>query len=176
MNKTAFGLAAVVAAALLGTPAMAADVPAPVYKAKPVDPWNPWMIRVRGTWVAPNGGGHVDQVPGSSFDISTTVIPELDITYFFTPNWAVEEILGVTRHHVTGDGTLAGADIAKATLLPPTLTLQYHWTDFGAFKPYVGAGVNYTFFFDQDARGGAASPRSTLRIHSAGRYKPVSII
>ncbi len=34
-------------------------------------------------------------------------------------------------------------------LLPPTLTLQYHFTDFGAFKPYVGAGVNYTVFFSQ---------------------------
>ena len=34
-------------------------------------------------------------------------------------------------------------------MLPPTLMLQYHFTDFGAFKPYVGAGVNYTFFFNQ---------------------------
>ena len=31
------------------------------------------------------------------------------------------------------------------------MTLQYHFTDFGAFKPYVGAGVNYTVFFGQTA-------------------------
>jgi outer membrane protein len=30
--------------------------------------------------------------------------------------------------------------------LPPTLLAQYHFTNFGAFKPYVGAGINYTRF------------------------------
>jgi OmpW family len=37
---------------------------------------------------------------------------------------------------------LSGLPIGKSWLLPPTLTLQYHFTDFGAFKPYIGAGVN----------------------------------
>ena len=55
---------------------------------------------------------------------------------------------------ITGTGTLDGLNIGKAWLLPPTLTLQYHFTEFGAFKPYVGAGVNYTFFFSQSAAGG----------------------
>ncbi len=150
-EKVSLGFAAALAATVFGSAVQAADVPAPVYKAKPVDAWNPWMIRVRALVVSPDAGGHVNGIPGSTFDINTTVVPELDITYFFTPNWAVEEILGVTRHQVTGAGSIAGlGSIAKATLLPPTLTLQYHWTDFGAFKPYVGAGVNYTFFFDQN--------------------------
>ena len=35
-------------------------------------------------------------------------------------------------------------------VLPPTLTLQYHFTDLGAFKPYVGAGINYTYFYETD--------------------------
>ncbi|BCG97309.1 hypothetical protein MesoLj131a_61730 [Mesorhizobium sp. 131-2-1] len=35
--------------------------------------------------------------------------------------------------------------------MPATLTLQYHFTDFGAFQPYVGAGVNYTFFYHHQA-------------------------
>ena len=35
-------------------------------------------------------------------------------------------------------------------MVPPTLTLQYHFTQFGAWKPYVGAGVNYTYFYDRD--------------------------
>lgn len=37
--------------------------------------------------------------------------------------------------------------VGKVWLLPPTLTFQYHFTDFGAFKPYVGAGVNYTILY-----------------------------
>jgi len=52
-----------------------------------------------------------------------TVVPELDITYFFTKNWAAELILGVTKHHVTGTDSIAGVDVGKAWLLPPTLTL-----------------------------------------------------
>ena len=40
------------------------------------------------------------------------------------------------------------------TTLPPTLTLQYHFTDFGAFKPYIGAGVNYSLFYNQSEKPG----------------------
>ena len=77
---------------------------------------------------------------------TNSFVPEFDISYFFTQNIAAELILGVTPHHVYGTGAAAtdGLDVGKAWLLPPTLTLQYHFTDFGAFKPYIGAGVNYT--------------------------------
>ena len=127
--------------------------PAPVFKAPaPVEEFNPWMIRVRVLGVIPEDGGTVNGVPGSDLDYSDAVVPELDITYFFTKNWAAELILGVTPHDIDGAGSLAGlGKIGEVWLLPPTLTLQYHFTEFGAFKPYVGAGVNYTFFFDQKA-------------------------
>ncbi len=82
--------------------------------------------------------------------LTDTVIPELDITYFFTPNIAAELILGVTPHTAKGAGTLRGlGNLGSVWLLPPTLTLQYHFTEFGAFKPYVGVGVNYTVFFGE---------------------------
>ncbi|RJF77124.1 OmpW/AlkL family protein [Rhodopseudomonas palustris] len=145
------------AAALNGLPAsaVAADLAArPIYKAPVVDEWNPWMIRLRALGVVTRDSGYVDQVPGSSLKTTDTLVPELDITYFFTRNIAAELILGVTKHSVSGADALAGIDVGKAWLLPPTLTLQYHFTDFGAFKPYVGAGVNYTFFFSQKAAGG----------------------
>lgn len=147
-------LASATALAGAALPAHAADLPAaPVYKAPVYEPWNPWMIRLRALGVITENSGHVNQVPGSGLSTSDTVVPELDISYFFTRNIAAELILGVTKHHVTGTGVPAtnGLDVGKAWLLPPTLTLQYHFTDFGAFKPYVGAGVNYTFFFSQSA-------------------------
>jgi outer membrane protein len=144
------------ATVVFAAPALAADMTArPVYKAPaPVlDPFNPWMVRVRALGVLPRDSGYVNQVPGSGLATSDSVVPELDITYFFTQNIAAELVLGVTRHHVTGTGVPAtnGLDVGKAWLLPPTLTFQYHFTNFGAFKPYVGAGVNYTWFFDQSA-------------------------
>lgn len=139
----------------------AADLaPAPVYyKSPPIEPFNPWMIRLRVLGVLPDTAGSSVNVagapplssPSSGLSISDQAIPELDITYFFTRNIAAELILGVTTHHISGTGTLNGLDIGKAWLLPPTLTLQYHFTDFGPFKPYIGAGFNYTVFFNQSA-------------------------
>ncbi len=71
------------------------------------------------------------------------VIPELDISYYFTPNFAAELILTYPqKHDVRSDGTKIGT----LKHLPPTLLAQYHFTNFGAFKPYVGAGINYSTF------------------------------
>ncbi len=139
---------------LVSANADAADLATrPIYKAPVVAESSPWMIRLRALGVIARDSGYVDQVPGSALKTSDAVVPELDITYFFTQNIAAELILGVTRHTVAFSSA-PGVDVGKAWLLPPTLTLQYHFTDFGAFKPYVGAGVNYTFFFSQSAAGG----------------------
>jgi outer membrane protein len=142
-----------------GAAAADLETKAPVYKAAPVEAWSPWQIRVRALGVIPDAHGSTVNVtgapalssPNSGLSINNQVVPELDISYYFTPNIAAELILGVTKHHVTATGALAGLDVGKAWLLPPTLTLQYHFTNFGAFQPYVGVGVNYTWFFSQSA-------------------------
>ena len=118
------------------------------------DETGPWMFRLRGLAVIPDASADITQIPGASVDISNSAVPELDISYFVTENISAELILAVTQHTITGTGAIAGVDVGRAWLLPPTLLAQYHFTDFGAFKPYVGAGVNYTVFFDQDAAGG----------------------
>ncbi|WP_352852407.1 OmpW family protein [Mesorhizobium sp. M0895] len=113
---------------------------------------SPWQIRLRGLGVITEDSGYVNAVSGSGLSYSDTVIPELDISYFFTDNIAAELILGTTYANIGGQATIGGlGNIGKVWLLPPTLTLQYHFTDFGPFKPYVGAGVNYTIFYNQDA-------------------------
>lgn len=121
---------------------------------------SPWMIRARVLGVLPDESADLSvggaALPGT-VDISDQYVPELDISYFFNPNVSVELILGVTPHdvdavNVTVPGVLADATVplGDVTLLPPTLTVQYHFTQFGNFKPYVGAGVNLTIFFDED--------------------------
>lgn len=172
VTATVFG-----AVAMASVPAQAADVaaPKPVYKAPVLEPFNPWMIRLRALGVVTRNSGVVDQVAGSGLSTTDTVVPELDITYFFTKNIAAELILGVTKHHVTGTGAAAtnGLDVGKAWLLPPTLTLQYHFTELGAFKPYVGAGVNYTVFFSQTA-GNVANAAGVIvtRSHLHNTWSP----
>lgn len=105
-----------------------------------------FMIRARALGVVPDEDGRVSN--GDSVGIDYSVVPELDFTYFFTPNIAAELIAAVTPHDVK---TSSGIDAGSSWLLPPTLTLQYHFTQMDGFKPYVGAGVNYTRFFNDDA-------------------------
>ncbi|MBV9234488.1 MAG: OmpW family protein, partial [Xanthobacteraceae bacterium] len=154
MNSVKLTLMSFVAATTLQavvSSASAADMNAMVYKAPPaaaVDPWSPWQLRLRALAVLPDAGGSTINVvgapalssPNSGIKIDNSVVPELDISYFLNPNWSVEVVLGVTPHKITGTGTLANLNIGKTWLLPPTATLQYHFTNFGAFQPYVGAG------------------------------------
>lgn len=147
-----FGLAGGMIAALVAGQVRAADVPAAsVYsEAQAPAALSPWQIRIRALGIITNDEGKVDAIGGSDLSYTDTVIPELDITYYFTDNIAAELILGTTYANIYGEGTIDGLDkIGKTWLLPPTLTLQYHFTNFGAFKPYIGAGVNYTIFYNQ---------------------------
>lgn len=142
---------AISAAVVIGAcaaPAFAADLPskkAPAVAAPvAIDAFDPFVIRVRGVGVIPNGTGKVDQL-GLGVKASKSFIPELDLSYFFIKNIAVEAICCVSPHDVSVN-TLG--KVAHTWLFPPTVMAQYHFTNFGAFKPYVGVGVNYTHFFD----------------------------
>ncbi|MBK5911893.1 hypothetical protein CCR85_10375 [Rhodothalassium salexigens] len=115
------------------------------------------VIRARGIVVEPDEGADIDPI-GGSVDIETAVMPELDFSYFFTDRLAVELIAAVTPHDVTATGTALGdVPLGELLLLPPTLTAQYHLPVTERFKPYVGAGINVTFFIDEDAAGGAVT-------------------
>jgi len=70
-------------------------------------------------------------------------VPEVDVSYFFTKNLAAELVLTYPQ---SIDIKVAGTKQGTIKALPPSLLLHYHFTDLGAFTPYVGAGVNYTFF------------------------------
>jgi len=111
-------------------------------QAQSTDSDNPWMIRVRAVdllWDnAQSGVAHTDNI-----NAKNQVIPEFDVSYFFTKNIATELVLSYPQQvNLTAGGSQAG----KISALPPSLLLQYHFTDLGAFVPYVGAGINYTIF------------------------------
>jgi outer membrane protein len=99
----------------------------------------PWMVRAR---VVHLDSANKDSTP-LDLSINNKAIPEVDVTYFFTPNLAAELILTVPQKHTL---SAAGAAIGSLKHLPPALLLQYHFTNTSGIKPYVGAGVNYTRF------------------------------
>ncbi len=109
-----------------------------------------FQIRVRGIGVLPDSGGSTT-INGSP-EADNAVVPELDITYFFTENIAAELILATSPHDLKLKGSDAGdLDLGDTMILPPTLTLQYHFTPNNQFSPYVGAGINYTLPYAEDA-------------------------
>ncbi|WP_159879804.1 OmpW/AlkL family protein [Aquitalea denitrificans] len=83
-------------------------------------------------------------------DANDDTVPELDFTYMITNNIGAELILGTSRHSVTAhSSTLGDVSLGKVSALPPTVTLQYHFSpDSTVFRPYVGAGINYTRFYN----------------------------
>jgi outer membrane protein len=110
----------------------------------------PWMVRVHALYLdSANKDG-----TGNDLSVNNKTFPEVDVSYFFTPNIAAELVLTYPQKHTVKSGD---TEIGTLKHLPPTLSLQYHFTDLGAFKPYVGAGLNYTHFSSVDILGGAAT-------------------
>lgn len=102
-----------------------------------------FQFKVGVSGVLPDESG--DPIPA---EISDEWVPSLQIEYFFNDNISAELLCCVATHDVTAaDGAV---DLGTVTHFPPTVTLKYRWTEMGAFQPYVGAGVNYTAFIDDD--------------------------
>ena len=112
---------------------------------------SPWLVRVRVLGVFPDDSSDAISVIGGEAEVDDSVTADLDISYFLTDNIAAELTLAVTKHDVEADNTAVGdIDLGDVWLLPPALTLQYHFIPDARFRPYVGAVVNYTVFFGED--------------------------
>lgn len=105
-----------------------------------------WLGRVRAIHISPDASSSA-----LNLDVASRSTAELDFSYFVTNNLALELILATRSHEVTA----SGAHLGSVALLPPTLTLQYHFMPQETFRPYVGAGINYTRFYDIDLGSGA---------------------
>jgi len=109
------------------------------------DPHN-WQLRLRAIDVSPQESSS-GTIPGEA-TADSAIMPELDISYFFNDNISLELILATTKHDIGWQP--GGLDLGDAWVLPPTLTAQYHFMADNQFSPYVGAGINYTLFYNVD--------------------------
>ena len=116
------------------------------------------MVRARVVGVIPDEKGDITTAAGADTTLdgrlNNDVIPEVDFSYFLTDNIALELIAGTSRHKVSAVGAGANIAVGEISVLPPTLTLQYHFLPKEKFSPYVGAGLNYTFFYAADDAAG----------------------
>lgn len=106
-----------------------------------------FQVRLRAVGVLPDPSASitVSGAPiGGKTSISDSAVPEADVTYFITDHIGVEAIAAVTKHTVSNS---VACRVGSVSLLPPTVTVQYHFDPTGPIRPYVGAGVNYTMFY-----------------------------
>ncbi|KQA97481.1 outer membrane protein OmpW [Vibrio metoecus] len=135
MKKTLCGLS--VLAALMSTHVMAhqeGDV----------------IVRVGVASVVPNDSS--DKILGSQSELAVNSNTQLGLTlgYMFTDNISFEVLAATPFSHKISTNLLGLGDIAETKHLPPTFMVQYYFGESGStFRPYVGAGLNYTTFFDE---------------------------
>lgn len=116
---------------------------------------SPWLVRARAVGLDMSNKDST----GLGLSVNNKTIPEIDISYFINKNVAVELILTVPQKQ-TVNSTALGIDIGTFKHLPPVITLQYHFDNFADFKPYVGAGLNYTQITQVNLLDGGANINS----------------
>lgn len=117
------------------------------------------LVNFRLTDVDPQAGNdlltatNVDT--GLNAEVSSDVMPTLGVSYFLTDNVSIEAIASTTKHKITA----SGIPVADTWVLPPVVTLQYHFNPKGRFSPYVGAGLNYMLFYGTEDKTGFKSTK-----------------
>jgi len=107
--------------------------------------------RVGGVYIVPSDESKpigLLSVPKDSVDVSNEWAPDIDFEYALTERFGVELLLTVpTKHQVVAERSALGASarLGSVTHLPPTLTAKYYLAT-QRVRPYIGAGVNVTWF------------------------------
>jgi len=149
------------------TSMLAAFISGPVHALEAGD----WTFRAGATGVFTEDLDSDTVSTGATGPITGTAVgPDdawalgLTLGYAITANWGVEllasspfthdiEANGALRQALRGAGLSGNAKIGETTQLPPTLSLTYTFQPESAFRPYLGAGVNYFLSFDDDIKG-----------------------
>ena len=114
------------------------------------------LVRARIINIAPDvGSNDITDMSGTSLglggiDVDDATTLDIDFTYMVTNNFGIELLLDLTStHDISGTGGLSGVNIGEVTVLPPSLIAQWHFLPANNIRPYAGAGINYTIFFDE---------------------------
>lgn len=143
---------------LIAAAALSMAVATPVFAQSAGD----WQFRVGLGYVSPDTSDDdlvvegLGPVSGAQIDVDDQLGLVLNATYFFSPNWGLELLASTPfEHDVDGAAALEGVgELGSVKHLPPTLSLQYHFRPNQTIRPYIGAGLNYTLFFDEDTTEG----------------------
>lgn len=116
------------------------------------------MLNVRATDVAPDANDAITTAAGAAtglhVDVKDDVMPTIGLSYFLTDHVAIEAIAGTTKHTVRAQGPGTNIAVHDTWVLPPVVSLQYHFAPDAKVSPYVGAGLNYMIFYSGKDKNG----------------------
>lgn len=127
-----------------------------------------WFFRGGVTQISPDVSSDPVLVGGANsggeVDVEDDTQLGLTATYMFTERLGVEVLAAVPfTHEVVATKALSGlGTIADINVLPPTVSAVYYLTDGKNFAPYIGAGLNYTFIYDEEGKGSFSGERVKL--------------
>jgi outer membrane protein len=127
-----------------------------------------WIVRGGAVMVAPNDdSSNLDlagaQLAGTGVEVDDNTQLLLNVTWMAIEHVGVELLAATPFEHSVDSKGLAGlglglsdVEVGSVKHLPPTLTvLWYPMESVAAFQPFIGAGINYTIFFQEDTSGAA---------------------
>ncbi len=128
------------------------------------------ILRAGPALVDPDDANNPVNIAGAATDFTVEVDDNTQLgitgTYMLSDHIGIGLLASTPFKHTVSlqnAGALNG-DIVETKHLPPTLTLQYYFNSPGsAFQPYAGIGVNYTYFFDEEAKSSALKDAANTR-------------
>jgi len=113
-------------------------------------------LGLEGMW----SSGADAPVLGGSLEVGNTAAVTPTWEYFVRENLGLELALPLGgRRDLEWEGEQVGSFIA----VPPTFTVQYHFNGSGDVSPFVGLGLNYTTFLDEQNEGALSGTDLSLR-------------
>lgn len=117
-----------------------------------------WLFRIGAYGVFPQSD-NLENVPGTlggTLDVDDGYSLGFNFTYMVNPNIGIELLLALPFNHdikLTGSPLPINGTVAETDQMPPTLSVQYHFTPESTVRPYLGIGLNYTTFFNESTKG-----------------------
>lgn len=118
-----------------------------------------WLFRTGAHIVDPKSDNGSLAGGTLAVDVDSSIRPTLMVEHMITANLGVELIVAAPFKH---DISLNGVHAGSTRHLPPTLSLQYHFNPQGTVRPFIGAGINYTWFDGEKSTGPIAGTNLKL--------------